>query len=75
MNYYGMLQFTIKIESNGKFSGPSSIKLSSATDDVHDIEVAEIWMAIKDGRFEEQAKQMLQRFCTKRGMDPSKVLA
>jgi hypothetical protein len=69
-----MLQFTITTDSDGKFSGRSSIKLSSATHDVHDLEVAEIWMAIKDGRFEEQAKQMLERFCAKRGMDPTKVL-
>ena len=69
-----MLQFTITTDSNGKFSGPGSITLSSATNDVHDVEVAEIWMAIKDGRFEEQAKEMLERFCAKRGMDANKLL-
>jgi hypothetical protein len=69
-----MLQFTITTNSDGKLSGPSSIILSSATNDVYDGEVAEIWMAIKDGRFEEQAKQMLERFCTKRGMDPNRLL-
>jgi hypothetical protein len=31
-------------------------------------------MAIKDGKFETQAKQMLERFCAKRGMDANKVL-
>ena len=63
-----MLQFTITTDYDGKFSGPSSIKLSSASNDVHDIEVAEIWMAIKDGRFEEKAKEMLER-----GMPPAIV--
>jgi hypothetical protein len=69
-----MLTFTITTDSDGKFSGPSSIKLSSATNDVHEVEVAHIWRAIKDGRFETQAKQMLERFCAKRGLDATKVL-
>jgi hypothetical protein len=69
-----MLTFTITTEADGSFSGPGSIRLSSATNDVHEIEVAHIWMAIKDGRFESQAKQMLERFCAKRGMDPTKIL-
>jgi hypothetical protein len=69
-----MLQFTITTESDGTFSNPSSIRLSSATNEVQDVEVAEIWMAIKDGRFEEQAKEMLARFCAKRGMDANKLL-
>jgi hypothetical protein len=73
-----MLQFTITTDSDGKsdgkFSGASSITLSSASNDVHDVEVAEIWMAIKGGKFEEQAKQMLERFCAKRGLDPGKLL-
>jgi len=69
-----MLQFTITTDSDGNFSGPSCIKLSSATNNVHELEVAEIWQAIKDGRFEEQAKQMLERFCAKRGLDPGKIL-
>jgi len=68
-----MLQFTITIESNGN-AAPSLIRLSSATNDVHEAEVADIWRAIKDGKFEEQAKQMLERFCAKRGMDPGKLL-
>ncbi|HZR18484.1 MAG TPA: hypothetical protein VFE51_14420 [Verrucomicrobiae bacterium] len=69
-----MLSFTITTDSDGKFSGPSVVRLSSATNDVHEAEVAEIWMAIKDGKFEAQAKQMLERFCAKRGMDCLKVL-
>ena len=67
-----MLTFTITTDSEG--SVPSSIRLSSATNDVHEVEVAHIWMAIKDGKFETQAKQMLERFCAKRGMDATKVL-
>lgn len=67
-----MLTFTITTDSEA--SAPSSIRLSSATNDVHEVEVAHIWMAIKDGRFETQAKQMLERFCAKRGMDATKVL-
>jgi len=67
-----MLTFTITTDSEG--SVPSMIRLSSATNDVHEVEVAHIWMAIKDGRFETQAKQMLERFCAKRGMDATKVL-
>lgn len=69
-----MLQFTIKTDSDGKISGPSFIILSSATDDVHETEVADIWRAIKGGQFEEQAKEMLERFCAKRGLDSSKLL-
>ena len=69
-----MLQFTITTDSDGRLSGLSSIRLSSATNDVHEAEVAGIWRAIKDGQFEEQAREMLERFCAKRGMDPSKVL-
>jgi hypothetical protein len=69
-----MLTFTITTDSDGNFSRPSSIKLSSATNDVHEVEVAHIWGAIKDGKFETQAKQMLERFCAKRGMDPAKIL-
>jgi len=69
-----MLQFTITTDSDGKFSGPGSIRLSSATDNVHEVEVADIWMAIKGGKFEDQAKQMLERFCAKRGMDATKLL-
>lgn len=69
-----MLTFTITTDSDGNSSGPSSIRLSSATNDVHEVEVAHIWKAIKDGKFETQAKQMLERFCAKRGMDPAKVL-
>jgi hypothetical protein len=69
-----MLQFTITTDSAGKISGPSFIKLSSATNDVHEIEVADIWQAIKDGKFEEQAKEMLERFCAKRGMDATRLL-
>jgi len=65
-----MLSFTITTDSDGK-----SICLSSPTDDVHEVEVAEIWRAIKDGKFEAQAKQMLERFCAKRGMDTIKVLS
>ena len=67
-----MLTFTITTDSEG--SVPSSIRLSSATNDVHEVEIAHIWMAIKDGKFETQAKQMLERFCAKRGMDATKVL-
>ena len=67
-----MLTFTITTDSEG--SVPSSIRLSSATNDVHEVEVAHIWMAIKDGKFETQAKQMLKRFCAKRGIDATKVL-
>ena len=67
-----MLTFTITTDSEGAV--PSSIRLSSATNDVHEVEVAQIWMAIKDGKFETQAKQMLERFCAKRGMDAAKVL-
>ncbi len=70
----GMLQFTITTDSDGKYSGPSSIRLSSATNDVHETEVAGIWTAIKDGKFEEHAKQMLERFCARRGLDPAKLL-
>ena len=69
-----MLTFTITADSDGKFLGPSSIRLSSATNDVHEVEVAHIWMAIKDGKFEAQAKEMLERFCAKRGMDTTKVI-
>jgi hypothetical protein len=69
-----MLQFTITTDSNGKIPGPSSIRLSSATDDVHEVEVADIWLAIKGGKFEQHAKQMLERFCARRGMDPTKLL-
>ena len=67
-----MLTFTITADSEA--SGPGSIRLSSATNDVHELEVAHIWMAIKDGKFEAQAKEMLERFCAKRGMDTNKVL-
>ena len=66
-----MLTLTITTDSD---AGPSSIRLSSSTNDVHEVEIAHIWMAIKDGKFETQAKQMLERFCAKRGMDASKVL-
>ena len=69
-----MLQFTITTDSDGKFSGPSSIRLSSATNEVCEVEITDIWMAIKDGKFEEQAKQMLERFCIKRGMDATRLL-
>jgi hypothetical protein len=69
-----MLTFTITTDSDGNFFEPGTIRLSSATNDVQEIEVAHIWMAIKDGRFESQAKQMLERFCAKRGMDAAKVL-
>jgi hypothetical protein len=69
-----MLALTITADSDGEFAGPSSIKLSSSTNDVHEIEIARIWMAIKDGEFETQARQMLERFCAKRGMDANKVL-
>ena len=69
-----MLQFTITTDSNGEFTGASSIRLSSATKDVQEGEVADIWMAIKGGRFEEQAKEMLERFCAKRGLDATKLL-
>jgi hypothetical protein len=69
-----MLTFTITIDSDEKFSGPGSIRLSSATNDVREVEVADIWRAIKDGKFETQAKQMLESFCAKRGIDSTKVL-
>jgi hypothetical protein len=69
-----MLRFTITADSDGNCSGPGSIILSSATNDVHELEVAHIWTAIKDGKFEAQAKEMLARFCAKRGMDINKVL-
>jgi len=69
-----MLRFTITADSDEKCSGPSSIILSSATNDVHEAEVAHIWKTIKDGKFEAQAKEMLERFCAKRGMDTAKVL-
>ena len=74
MKYHCMLQFTITTSSDGNFSGLNSITLSSATEDVYETEVAEIWTAIKGGKFEEQAKQMLERFCAKRGMDANKLL-
>jgi hypothetical protein len=69
-----MLQFTITTDSDGKSSGPSFIRLSSATNDVHELEVAGIWKAIKDGQFEDQAKEMLERLCARCGMDPTKLL-
>ena len=69
-----MLTLTITTDSDGEFPGRSSIRLSSATNDVHEVEIASIWMAIKDGKFETQAQQMLERFCAKRGMDATKVL-
>jgi hypothetical protein len=69
-----MLTFTITTDADGNLSGPGSIRLSSATNDVHEVEVAHIWMAIKDGKFESLAKQMLERFCAKRGMDATKIL-
>jgi len=69
-----MLTFTITTDSDGNLFGPGSIRLSSPTKDVQEIEVAHIWMAIKDGNFESQAKQMLERFCAKRGMDAAKIL-
>jgi hypothetical protein len=69
-----MLSFTITTDSDGKSSAQSSIRLSSASNDVHEVEIADIWRAIKDGKFEEQAKQMLERFCAKRGVDVNKVL-
>ena len=69
-----MISFTITTESDGKSSGQSSIRLSSASNDVHEVEIADIWRAIKDGKFEAQAKQMLERFCAKRGVDANKVL-
>lgn len=68
-----MLSFTITTDSED-FSSASSIRLSSSSNDVQEIEVARIWMAIKDGKFEAQARQMLERFCAKRGMDLAKVL-
>jgi len=69
-----MLTLTITTDSDGEFAGPSSIKLSSSTNDVHETEIVRIWRAIKDGKFETQARDMLERFCAKRGMDANKVL-
>ena len=69
-----MLSFTITTDSDGNSAGQSSIRLSSASNDVHEVEIADIWMAIKDGKFEAQARQMLERFCAKRGVDANKVL-
>lgn len=74
MKYSHMLTFTITTHSDGKVSGPDSIRLSSATNEVDETEVARIWLAIKDGKFEAQAKEMLERFCAKRGLDAARIL-
>jgi len=41
---------------------------------VYQLEVGGLWETIKDGRFERQAKSMLERFCTARGLDSHELL-
>jgi hypothetical protein len=81
-----MITFTISQESTipsqgprKRFTEPGQTILEPRPDDltrpVPEDEVAALWKTIKGGRFERQAKSMLERFCAARGYDAGKLLS
>jgi len=70
-----MIQFIITQDSDTENkAGLSKTKLDMS-EIVHPIEVAVLWQSIKNGRFESDAKSMLEKFCAERGFNAFELLS
>ena len=69
-----MIKITIIAHSeDGKIASPVRVSMDYS-DHVHTIEFQALWDAIRNGRFERQAKTLFEKFCADRRLDASKLL-
>ena len=75
-----MIQFTITTDAltengaeTGRIAGPVETHLDPS-DKIYAIEVSSLWNSIRAGGFESQAKSMLEKLCTERGLNAVELL-